>query len=196
MSNAILPTLRGLTYPVEKTPIWKTKTQTHVSGKETRLGYWSYPLWQWQVSYDVLRSDSVNLELQQLVGFFNARQGAYDDWLFNDPDDNSVTAQAFAIGDGTTRVFQLNRTYGGWNEPVRATNTVTSVTINGSPTGAYTLNQFTGVITFTTAPAAAAVLAWTGTYYWRVRFMDDQTTVSKFMNAFWENRGLTFQSIK
>jgi uncharacterized protein (TIGR02217 family) len=196
MSNAVLPMLRGMSFPVEKTAVWKTKTQTHVSGKETRLNLWSYPLWQWSLSYDVLRSDAVNAELQSLVGFFNARQGSYDSWLFNDPDDNVISAQAFGVGDGTTRAFQLSRTFGGWNEPVTAINAITQVTVNGTPTSAYTLSQFTGLLTFTTAPAASAVLAWTGSYYWRVRFMDDQTTVSKFMTSLWENQGITFQSIK
>ena len=196
MSNALLPTLKGMSFPVEKTPIWRTKTQSHVSGKETRLNLWSYPLWQWALRFEVLRSDAANLELQALVGFFNARQGSFDSFLFNDPDDNSVVAQAFGVGDGTTRAFQLNRTFGGWNEPVTAVNVISQVTVNGTPTTAYTLNAFTGVLTFTTAPAASAVLAWTGTYYWRVRFMDDQTTVSKFMTSLWENQGITFQSIK
>lgn len=196
MSNAVLPTLKGMTFPVEKTPTWSTKVQNHVSGKETRLNLWSYPKWEWSLSYEVLRSDSVNLELQQLVGFFNARQGCYDSWLFNDPDDNSVTAQTFGLGTGSQTVYQLNRTYGGYNEPVTATNVVSQVTVNGTPTVAYTLNQYTGVITFNTAPAAGAVLAWSGTYYWRVRFTDDQTTVSKFMQTLWENQGIKFVSIK
>lgn len=196
MSNAVLPSLKGLSYPVEKTPVWSTKVQRHVSGKETRLGLWSYPLWQWSLSYDVLRSDNVNLELQQLVGFFNARQGAFDSWLFNDPDDNTATSQAFGLGDGSNKVFQLARTYGGFTEPVGAVNTISSVTINGTPTAAYTVNTSTGVVTFTTAPTAGATVAWSGTYYWRVRFMEDQTTVAKFMAALWENRAVTFQSIK
>jgi uncharacterized protein (TIGR02217 family) len=196
MSNAVFPALKGASYPVEKTAVWKTKTQSHVSGKETRLNLWSYPLWQWSLPYEFLRSDAVNAELQSLIGFFNARQGAYDSWLFNDPDDNTVTAQTFATGDGTTRAFQLNRTFGGWNEPVPAINAITQVTVNGTPTVLYSVNTFTGVLTFTTAPAASAVLAWTGSYYWRVRFMDDQTTASKFMSALWEHRGITFQSIK
>jgi hypothetical protein len=119
MSNAVLPALIGLTFPVEKTPVWSTKIQPGVSGKETRLGLWSYPIWQYSLSFDVLRSDS-HLELQQLVGFFNARQGAFDSWLFDDPDDNTATAQGFGSGDGTTTAFQLARAFGGATEPVKA----------------------------------------------------------------------------
>jgi uncharacterized protein (TIGR02217 family) len=196
MSNAVFPALTGLVFPVEKTPTWSTKVQTAASGKETRLSFWSYPIWQYSIGYDVLRSDAVNLELQTLLGFFNARQGAYDDWLFNDPDDNSCTANFFATGDGTTTAFQLARTWGGVLEPVRAVNAITQVTKAGSPTTAYTLNSNTGVITFNTAPGAGQALAWSGTFYWRCRFMDDQVTASKFMKNLWETQTLKFQSVK
>lgn len=196
MSNAVFPALVGLTFPVEKTPLWSTKIQPVTSGKETRIGFWSYPIWQYSIGYDILRSDAVNLELQTLVGFFNARQGSFDDWLFNDPDDNSCTASFFGTGDGTTTAFQLARTWGGVSEPVRAVNTVSQVTKNGTPTAAYTLNTSTGVITFTTAPSAGQVLAWSGTFYWRCRFGEDQVTVAKFVKDFWETKTVKFQSIK
>lgn len=196
MSNAVFPVLKGLTFPAEKTPLWSTKIQQAVSGKETRIGFWSYPIWQYSISYSILRSDSVNAELQTLLGFYNARQGAFDDWLFNDPDDNTATAQTFGTGNGTQTVFQLSRTLGGIAEPVRAVNTVTSVTANGSAAGSYTVNYNTGVITFAVAPAAGVVLAWTGTFYWRCRFMDDQLTASKFLQNLWESRSLKFQTCK
>lgn len=196
MSDAVFPTLPGLTYPVEKTAIWSTKIQTSVSGKETRLGYWSYPRWEYALRYSILRSDNVNAELQTLVGFFNARMGAYDDWLFLDPDDYIATNQVFATGDGTTTAFQLARTWGGWTEPVRAVLSVSSVKVNGTPTSAYTVNTSTGVITFTSAPTNGATLAWSGQFYWRCRFLDDQVTAAKFMKDFWETRTLKFQSLK
>ena len=198
MSNALLPALVGLTFPVEKTPQWSTKIQTATSGKETRLGFWSYPIWQYSVSYDILRSDNVNAELQQLLGFFNARRGLFDDWLFYDPDDYAATAQQFGTGDGSTTSFQLARSYGGYYEPVRATNTVTQVTADGSTVSPsnWSVNATTGVITFTSAPGAGVVLRWTGTFYWRCRFSEDQQTAEKFMAQFWRTKSLKFQSLK
>jgi uncharacterized protein (TIGR02217 family) len=195
MSNAVLPALVGLNYPVIKTPRWSTKVQTTVSGKETRLNLWSYPIWEYTLGYDVLRSDAVNLELQQLVAFYNARSGSYDDWLFNDPDDNTATNQSFGTGDGTTTAFQLQRAYGGYVEPVRGINAISSVNVNGTTTAAYTVSA-TGLLTFTTAPAASAALRWSGTYYWRVRFMDDHIDLNKFANQFWELKTLRFTSCK
>lgn len=196
MSNVVFPSFTGLAFPVEKTPNWSTKVQTHASGKETRLSMWSYPRWDWSLSYDVLRSNNAYAELQQLVGFFNSRQGAFDSWLFNDPDDNTAVAQTFGTGNGSTTAFQLARSYGGYSEPVKAVNTITSVTLNGTPTGSYSLNYNTGVVTFGSPPGAGVTLAWSGTFYWRVRFSDDYTTVEKFMKDFWESRSIKFQSIK
>ena len=198
MSNIVFPTLAGLTFPVERNAVWMTKTQPAVSGKETRLNLWSYPRYEYTLSYDVLRSDSVNLEFQTILDFYNARQGAFDSWLFNDPDDNTATAQTFGTGDGATTAFQLARTLpgGGFSEPVKAVNTITQVTKNGTPTAAYTYVAATGVLTFTVAPTAGQVLAWTGTYYWRCRFMDDTFNLSKFANQFWETKTLKFQSLK
>ncbi len=67
MSTQTFPVLPGLSFPVERMPVWDTITQTAASGKEVRIAKQSAPRWQWTVSFAVLRSDAVNLELQQLA---------------------------------------------------------------------------------------------------------------------------------
>lgn len=119
MSNAVFPALPGLIYPVTKTPMWRTKVQESTSGKETRIGYWSYPRWKYEIGFDVLRSGALT-ELQQLAGFFNARNGSFDSWLFDDPDDNAVVDQSLGVADGVQTTFQLARALGGYVEPVLA----------------------------------------------------------------------------
>ena len=196
MSNAVFPTLPGLAFPVEKTAMWSTRVQTGVSGKETRLNLWSYPIWKYSLPFEMLRSDSVNAELQSLAGFYNARQGSYDTWLFDDPDDDTATLQNFGVGDGSTRSFQLKRSYGGFSEPVGATNVMTQVRVNAVATGAYTVNASTGILTFTTAPGAGLALDWSGTYYWRCRFDGDEFNVSKFVSQIWDAKAVKFMSVK
>ena len=90
MSNATLPALAGLRYPAKRRPIWSGKVQTAVSGKETRLSYWSYPRYQWTIGYEFLRTAAGANDLASLIGFYNARRGQFDDWLWTDPDDSSV----------------------------------------------------------------------------------------------------------
>ena len=198
MSNAVYPVLPGLTYGVVKSPTWSTRVQTAVSGKELRAAFWSTPIWRYTLVYEFLRSASTFAELQNLVGFFNQRQGKFDSFLLDDPDDDSVTAQQFGTGDGSTTVFQLNRSYGGFTEPIYNVNNPSAVSIyvNGVLQTSGLGLTTGGVLTFTTAPAAAAVLTWTGAYYWRVRFDLDAIDFSKFMNQLWEAKQVSLITVR
>lgn len=195
MSNAIFPVLAGLDWNVLKTPVWKTRIQEAVSGKELRAAFMSYPLWKFSLSYTVLRANAANAELQSLMGFFNARQGMFDSFLYSDPTDNSVTGQSFGTGDGSTTAFQLVRSLGGFSEPIQNVNGTPTIYVNGTATAAFTLGS-TGVVTFTTAPAAAAVLTWTGNFYFRCRFLQDSSDFDNFMKDLWTLKKLAFQSVK
>lgn len=183
MSDAVFPTLPGLSWSVLKTPQWQTKIQPAVSGRELRAAYRSTPLYKITLSYEVLREGSAFMELQTLFAFFNARQGSFDNFLYSDPTDNAVTAQGFGTGDGATTAFQLQRSYGGNTEPVMNINGAPSIYINGSLTSAYTISN--GMVTFTVAPAAAAFLTWTGGYYYRCRFAADEQEFENFMYKLW-----------
>jgi uncharacterized protein (TIGR02217 family) len=181
MSNAIYPTLAGRGWSILKKPKWSTKVQTAVSGKELRAAFFSYPL------YTI-----TNAEYQTLIGFFNARQGSFDNFLFTDDSDNAVTAQSFGTGNGTTTGFQLVRTLGGNTEPTMNINTITGIYVAGvlkTLTTDYTIDAL-GYVTFVVAPAAGAALTWTGSYYYRCRFLLDENEFEEFMNQLWLLRKL------
>lgn len=127
MSTSVLPSLKGLGWEPVRTPVWDTTVQTASSGKEVRIANQTYPRWRWDLPYDFLRADATNHEFQDLVGFFNARQGMFDTFLYADPDDYSVTGQGIATGNGSTAAYQLIRTFGSFIEPVLAPNTVSAV---------------------------------------------------------------------
>jgi uncharacterized protein (TIGR02217 family) len=197
MSNAVFPTLPGLTWNVRKEPTWKTKIQESVSGKELRAAWMSYPNWRFSLSYEVLRANAL-AELQSLVGFFNARAGAFDSFLYHDPDDNSVTNYQFGTGDGSTKDFQLVRSYGGFVEPVQNLNGSPSIYKAGvlqAPVSDYNLGA-TGIVSFVTAPANGAALTWTGNFYYRVRFAQDRAEFNQFLYQLWELKKLEFISVK
>lgn len=118
MSNAIFPTLPGLSWNIIKTPQWSTRKQQSVSGKEIRMSNRSRPIWKFAMSYEVLRGGSAYAELQQLMGFFNQRQGSFDSFLLQDGSDNSVSGQSFGTGDGSTTAFALLHQINGWLEPI------------------------------------------------------------------------------
>ena len=94
MSNAVFPTLPGLAWGVKKTPVWSTNTIKSANGREMRAAYYRYPLWRFTLSFEVLRTRSAVNELEQLAGFFNARRGSFESFLYEDPSDNSVSGQA------------------------------------------------------------------------------------------------------
>lgn len=202
MSNAVFPALAGLEYPVTRTPVFRTLIQESVSGRENRAALQLYPRWKWSLSFDFLRDDANN-EFRTLLGFFLARQGAYDSFLFDDADDDMATAQSLGTGTGSQTSFQLVRTFGGFTEPVLAPNAVTSVTVNGTPKSFgpdYSVSLWgaaqPGVIVFTSPPAVGAAIAASFTYYWPVRFLADDNDFSKFMNKLWEQKKLEFESVK
>lgn len=198
MSNAVYPTLPGLSFGVVRSPIWNTITKLSTSGREYRAARYTTPLYKYTLSYEFLRSASTYAELQTLVGFFNARRGSFDSFLFTDPDDNSVTAQLIGTGNGALTQFQLLRQFGGFSEPVYDLNGSPSVYVSGTlkTLGTdYTLSA-SGLITFSAALATGAAVTWTGSFYRRCRFLQDSLEFSKFMNLLWEAKKVEFQSVK
>lgn len=194
----VFPYSVGRTFLQLKTPVWSTDIKTSVSGKERRRALWSYPVWRFSVAYDVLRDAPTHLEMQRLFAFFNTMQGMAGEFLFWDRGDHDAAAQQFAIGDGTTTTFQVTRTIqvGGISaaEPVLAFNGTPVVTVNGVAT-AVTIGT-RGKVTFATAPASGAVLAWTGQFFYRCRFEIDELDISQLMSGLWEGRGIDFRTVK
>jgi uncharacterized protein (TIGR02217 family) len=173
MSTAVFPTLSGLGWDVVRTPIWSTQVQTNVSGKESAVGYWSYPRWQWELTYNYLRCGPINgttySEFQSLVGFYNARRGRMDSFLYQDADDNAVTGQQIGVGNGST-VFQLARSFGGFAEPIFAPLLVSNIYVNGvNKAGHWTVSNWgsatPGVVTLDAAPAAGQPVTADFSYY-------------------------------
>jgi uncharacterized protein (TIGR02217 family) len=199
VSNQVFPALPGLAFSVTKAPQWATKKQRSTGGMEVTGSYYTLPIWKWTLTYEFLREFDALAEFQTLVGFFNARQGASDSFLYDDPTDDTATVaapQPFGTGDGTTTTFQLARTYGGFSEPVYNLNGSATLYDNGStisPAGYAIAN---GLVTFTTAPAAGHALTWSGAYYWRVRFSDDTYDFDYFAYQFWSAKKIVFESVK
>lgn len=215
MSSVLFPTLAGLGWSVTRAPVWQTRVQQSISGKETRLADWSYPRWQWSLTFDVLRQGAVGgqtfAEFETLAGFVNARQGRFDSFLYQDADDNAVTGQQIGTGDGATTVFQLVRAFGSFIEPVLAPLSVTNVYVNGvaatgwnvtswgaqyleSPFG--TSPNLPGQVSFTAAPASGAAITADFSFAFPCRFDQDATGFEKFMAGFYALKKLSFTSLK
>lgn len=134
MSTNVFPTfnLSNIGYPVKRSAMWNTKVQEAISGKEVRIAYWTYPKYKWTLDLNALQSLVSANDFATFMGFYNLRQGQFDSFLYADPDQNSVTAQALGTGNGSTAAYQLINTLGGFIEPVLAPNAVSAVTLAGA----------------------------------------------------------------
>lgn len=194
----VLPPLPGLDFIVEKAPEYSTTIRRSASGREVRAAWYSSPIWNFKVRFNVLRNITATPELARLVGFFNSRLGRFGCFYYLDPEDNQVTDQAIAVGNGTTRSFQTIRTVGAsphqMNEPIYAFWKTPVVKVNGVTT-AVTISPW-GVITFASAPASGALISWTGQFMYVCRFDVDKLTLEQIVSALWSQSGLPFVSLK
>ena len=218
MSDQIFPSLPGLRWEQKKTPLFITRIQRAASGTELRLSQFVYPLYQYDLSYEILRDNTLNNELKTLMGFYLSRQGAYDSFLYIDPSDNTVVGQQIGTGNGVTAAFQLVRTYGGFTEPcldIQAPGVPVLHVYVGYPpvlqdpsyydikASDGTVSYFNGgILTFKAGhiPGYAGITA-SFSYYKRVRFVEYQedgspggggSAFNQFMYRLWELQSLSF----
>lgn len=114
-----------------KTPMFSTIIQKPVSGRgEIRASLQPYPLWKIEYEMNFARGDesqaAANSVYQYVLGFFMNMGGQFSDFLYEDPNDNSVAQMPLFIGEGVTRNIQLTRQIGIGTDIVQ--------NLNGTPT--------------------------------------------------------------
>ena len=98
MSNAIFPSdVRGLTFTVVKTMENNTTIQESPTFVTTRITNSPLTRWHWRLEYTVLFDDILRpnpsytyTDFQIMMGFCQARYSNFDDFLYLDPDANTV----------------------------------------------------------------------------------------------------------
>ena len=197
MSQSILPVLPGLTWQNAKAPGFATKVQESVGGTVIAAAFRPYPIRAYEVKHELLRSYGAFTELATLYGFFCSMLGGFDTFLYDDPEDDTVTKSLIGTGNGSALTFQLGRTFGGFFEPVYNVNSSPLIYVNNvlkTVVTDYTISA-SGLVTFTSAPGGGLPVQWTGTYYWRCRFETDDLSFTEFANLFWEQAGLKFRTV-
>jgi uncharacterized protein (TIGR02217 family) len=186
-----------MAWPVQRSPLAPpVQVRTTPSQREFRSRDATLPRYLFTLSFEFLRGASALAEWQTLLGFFNQRGGDFEDFLFLDPADSTVTDQVFGSGTGVSTQFQLLRTLGGFNEPIYGLSGTPVLKANGVVIGSgYSIDN-NGLVTFTAAPGVGATLTWTGTFCWRVRFAKGQLDFSQFMRDFWELKKVELLTVK
>lgn len=187
MSSEIFPEPPGIGWDVEKKPEWKSKVFTSLSGKEVRISYWTTPTWHWVLRYEFLNqnlySGGVLDEMHDIAGFFHARQGAFDTFLYKDPYDYSVTLQKIGTGDGSEQHFQCVRTMGPYNETIKHLKAGTLKVYKNHVLQTYTTHytvDSAGLVTFVTPPAIGDDIDASFEYYFLARFEKDILEFKQF----------------
>jgi uncharacterized protein (TIGR02217 family) len=200
----VLPALLGQGWSVKKVPTFQTRIQRAVSGRELRALDYPYPLWQFALTYDVLRDEAApQADLRTLMGFFMACQGAYATFLYDDPTDDRIAGQLIGTGDGATTVFQLQRSFGApdgiaFTEPITAPNVVDAIYLDGvvQPASGWSVDPATGLLTFAAPPAPGLQVDADFSYYFRCRFISDAYSFENFMFRLWSLKKLDFISVR
>ena len=167
---------------MRRSPIFNTQLSSTDSGREFAISSQLYARYKFHLQFEVLRSMNGYAERQALEGFFLQRRGRLDDFLFSDADDRTATAQQIGVGNGVNTKFQLVRNLGGAVEPIGAVDGTPAILINGSATTAYTVDA-NALVTFNSAPAVGAVVSWSGAFFFRVRFLQDETEFERFLQG-------------
>lgn len=208
------PTL-SLGFSVMKRPLGgSTPVARAASGREIRVAYWTYPQWEWDLTYEMLpdtgaqQAGVTSSDIKSLVGFILANYGSWGSFPFRDPDDYAAIGQQIATGDGTTTTFTLLKTYGlgtvvgsepiGYLDPVADFNVYVGGVLQtiGTDYTVSTTQPYRQIVTFTTAPALGAAVAVDMEYYFQVRIKDDSNEVEKFMEKLWSMKKITLVSLK
>lgn len=212
MSNQIFPAkVRGLDFTVGKAPEFATIVQTAPSRVETTIAQTRNPIWHWVLAYNYLRDDPSNIavgltatDLQTMMGFFLARGGSGDNFLFSDPDDHSVEDQELdVVTDGSFFYSPIQRDMGGFLEDVTdldssiplvvkangVTKTLTThYTVEG-PGLAISGYSYRGLyikwVAGSPLTAPADPVTATFGFYQRVRFEEDKLSFERFWRKAW-----------
>ena len=150
-------------------PERRTQIVELASGAEERNASWTNSRRRYDVAYGIRRAD----DLAAVVAFFEARNGRLHGFRFKDWADfksclpsqtPSPTNQPIGTGNGAATLFQLTKRYTSgaqsWSraitKPVAGTVTIA---LDGTPQASgWSVSTATGLITFTTAPAAGMAI--------------------------------------
>jgi uncharacterized protein (TIGR02217 family) len=170
-------------------PERKTEIVTLGSGFEERNAVWANSRRRYDVGYGVKTLD----DLHAAIAFFEARNGRLIGFRFKDFADFKSCApgetvspldQSSGTGDGTTTTFQLVKSYtsgpSNWTRTIKkpVAGTVRVAVAGTEQTSGLTIDSTMGLVTFDSAPAAAAAITAGFEFDVAVRFDTDSLSIN------------------
>ena len=210
----IFPTLpEG--FPVKVSVVMDTTIGTTKSLREMRVAQQQYPIWDIELPFEELLDQTQNqspyapfVGLQQymdLVQLWLMAYGQTNVFGFDCPWDDSRSNQLIGVGDGSSYVFDIYRTWGtGANAtlaPVGLVNAVTQVQVNGItvPSSHYYIVRskiyFIDKQGFVYPPGNGLDITITFSYYYLCRFTEDEQDFEEFSKDRWTVPSLKFRAV-
>jgi hypothetical protein len=180
-------------------PRFSTAIADHVTGRSLRRAAFAFASYGVELEFNGLRGDSAEPDLQAISGFFSALGGRYAPFWFAPPGLASVAGQSLGYGDGEQCGFPLQRSVGGYTEPVAGASSVSAVYVNGAPVSASAWGVTSGyapVIQFAAPPAAGAIVSADFQPLWLCRFDDDQLESEEALALLFALRSVKLVSVR
>jgi hypothetical protein len=189
----------GLAFSVHKRPKFATLKRVAASGVSARTAVRQYPIWEFEFTYEFISDDRSlgTSSLQNWIGFFLSRQGAFDTFLWKDPDDYNVTGGLMGTGDGVTTQFYFKRPLGGYLEKVGQVDNGNTINIykNGVLQGSgYTLTLPNSIV-FATAPANGVAITADFQFFYNGTFQEDTADYEKWANQLWLEQTVILETV-
>lgn len=206
-----MPQLQG--FSIKKRAVTATPVFPAVNGRETTVLTQAFPIWEFELTYEFLRTGTDNViayqqylalrEYEKIAAVFLACKGRYGRFFFGDPGDRSRPAQYIDTGDGVRTRFRVVRSLSSGAltsiEPVGGVDMANaiSVTVNGSPAapGSFYIDaNDLQTLVFFSPPVGQIIMSFY--YFYYCQFMEDIQHFEEFMANLHRVATLKFRSTK
>ena len=170
----------NIAYGATGGPEFATTVVVTGAGHEQRNVNWAEARGRWDVGSGLKNQQ----QLDELIAFFRARKGKAYGFRFKDWTDYKATGQLLGTGDGAQTQFQLVRRYpSGSVTEIRSVSKPVAGTVRiykdeMEQLSGWSVNGTTGLVTFTTAPAAEVEITADFEFDVPVRFDTDHMAVT------------------
>lgn len=182
-------------------PRYSTDIITTDGGWEVRNSRWAYPLFDFEFNVEPgTRTEDEYDVLDQFLDMFHACGGSAGAFRFHWWRDKPARDQLLGEGDGSTKTFQLIRTYtrGAVTRQRKITRPIVG-TVTTKIAGAITVGAIdydTGLITFTNAPILGAAVTADFENDVPVRFLDDELEIIGLTDQLDQPVNITLREIR
>jgi len=216
----VYPTPPGLSFSVFWNPTFATlPTQVSASKAEIDILLADEPIHEFELTYDFLRNTTTWAgeglalnEFKNFMGFFLRLKANVGRFLFWHPDDNRTLLEPVGTTDGVATDFgPLTRTFGvGDNVGVETIGYIHDTDLGTYPINVYLdgVLQSSAIYTidstypkrqmlsFLIAPTTGQVITADYSYYYYVKFAEDNLSFEKFMSMLWTIKRVTLRSLR